>query len=143
MNGTEHPRENRSQVPPGKHERSFGELFKDLSRGAYTLVRQELEYAKEEMSQKVSRASRESRQLMIGVGIAYAGSLFVLAAIVIGLSTFMPLWVSALLVGLLVMGTGGIMIYRGKKHLKEKELMPRKTIDHLKEDREWMKDRMV
>lgn len=143
MNGTEHPEESRPQMPQERPDRSFGGLFKDLSRGAFTLVRQELEYAKEEMSQKVTRASRDSIQLIIGGGIAFAGFLFVLGAIVVGLSMVMPVGVSSLLVGLLVMGIGGITIHQGRKKLKEEELAPRKTIRSLKEDKEWMKDKMV
>jgi hypothetical protein len=143
MNGTEHPEESRFQVPREKRDRSFGGLFKDLSRGAVTLVRQELEFAKEEMSQKVTRASRDSIQLIIGGGIALAGFLFVLGAIVIGLSMYMPIGISSLIVGLLVMGIGGIVIHQGRKKLKEEKLAPQKTIHSLKEDKEWMKEKMV
>jgi hypothetical protein len=46
-------------------------------------------------------------------------------------------------VGLVVLGIGGIMIHKGRKKLKEEDLVPRKTLNSLKEDKEWMKDKMV
>jgi len=52
----------------------------------------------------------------------------------------MPLWLSALLVGLVVVIIGYILIQQGVRALKRVDLTPRETIQSLKEDTEWAKE---
>ena len=83
-----------------KDDRSLGELFADLARESSTLLRQEVQLAKTELSQKVSGLSRDMASVAIGGLVAYAGLLAILAALIIGLATAgLPWWVAALLVG--------------------------------------------
>jgi len=123
-----------------KQDRSLGELFADLSRQTTTLVRQEIALAKTELSDKVVDAGKNVGMLVAGGLVAYAGLLFVLAALTILLGSFIPLWLSALIVGLVVIGGGYMLIQRGRAALKQADLVPRATIATLKEDKEWIKD---
>jgi hypothetical protein len=118
--------------------RSLGELFSDLSRETTTLVRQELELAKAEMSEKATEAGKNVGFLAVGGAIVYAAFLFILAAIVIGLAGFMPPWLSALIVGLVVGGIGFFLVQRGLSALRQSNLVPQKTINTLREDKEWV-----
>jgi len=43
----------------GRGDRSLGELFSELSQETNTLIRQEVNLAKTEMSQKASRVGKE------------------------------------------------------------------------------------
>jgi len=52
--------------------RSLGELFASLSKDTTTLVRQEIELAKTEISEKVSETGKNVASLMVGGAIAYA-----------------------------------------------------------------------
>jgi hypothetical protein len=54
----------------------------------------------------------------------------------------MPLWLSALLVGLVIVIAGGILLWSGKNELKADKLKPQKTIDVVKEDISWMKSQL-
>ena len=64
-----------------------------------------------------------------------------LAALVIVLGTVgVPWWLSALLVGLVVVGVGALLIMRGRDALKQADLTPRQTIETIKEDAEWAKE---
>lgn len=123
-----------------RDERSLGELFSELAHETSTLVRQEVALAKTEMSQKASQVGRDVGMIGVGGAIAYAGFLFLLAALTFGLGLFMPLWLSALIVGLVVAVVGYVLIQQGRNALKEAELAPEKTIETLKEDAEWAKD---
>jgi ABC-type xylose transport system permease subunit len=81
--------------------------------------------------------------LAVGGLVAYAGLLAILAAIIIGLATAgLPWWLAALLVGVVVALLGGMMIQRGLTALKQADLAPRETMQTLKEDTQWAKDRM-
>jgi len=123
-----------------KDERSLGELFAELARETSVLVRQEVELAKTEMTQKVSQVGRDAGTIGIGGAIAYAGLLVLISAVILGLGEIMPLWLSALLVGLVVAILGSIVIQRGVSALKRADLTPRQTIQSLKEDTEWAKE---
>src|ERR1044071_5462470 len=89
-----------------KEERSLGELFAELANETSTLVRQEVELAKTEITQKATQAGRDVGMIGAGGAIAYAGLLAVMAAIIVVLGQFIPLWLSALIVGLVVIGIG-------------------------------------
>lgn len=125
-----------------RDDRSLGELFGQLTRDISTLARQEITLAKTEMSQKASEAGKDVGYLAVGGAIAYAGFLAILAAIVIILATFLPWWLSALIVGIVVAIVGFIMIQRGRENLSNLNPAPEQTIETLKEDREWAKEQM-
>ena len=125
-----------------RDDRSLGELFADLSRETTTLVRQEVELAKTEMTQKATRVLRNIGFLAIGGAIAYAGLLALIAAVIILLAMVIPWWLSALLVGLVIAGIGAFLIWKGLNALKQEDLVPRQTIETLKEDQEWAKEQV-
>ncbi len=120
--------------------RSLGELFGDLAQNTGTLVRQEVELAKTEMTQKATRVGKDIGFLLAGGAVAYAGFLGIMAAIAIGLGQLgMPWWLAALLVGLVVAGIGGFLVMRGLSALRQETAVPQQTIETLKEDAEWAK----
>ncbi len=123
-------------------EPSLGELFASLARDTSTLVRQEVELAKTEMTQKVTGLGRDAGMIGAGAAIAYAGLLVLLAAVVLALGEVIPLWVSALIVGLVVVAIGYFLIQRGRSDLSRRDLTPHQTIETLKEDTEWAKDQI-
>src|SRR5918997_4528989 len=123
-----------------KEDRSLGELFAELARETSTLVRQEVTLAKTEMSQKASRAGRHVGVLAAGGAVAYAGLLAILAAVIVLLDNVMPLWLSALLVGLVVAVVGYLLVRRALDALKREDFAPRETIETLKEDQQWARD---
>jgi len=125
-----------------KEERSLGDLFADLSRETQILLRQEMELAKTEISRKASQAGKASASLAIGSFIAYAGFLAIVAAIIIGLAALIPAWLSALIVGLVVVGIGYFFIQKGLNDLKPQELVPKQTIESLKETTTWAQDQI-
>ena len=121
-------------------ERSLGELFSELAQETSTLVRQEVNLAKTEMSQKASSAGKHVGVLAAGGALAYAGLLAILAGIIALLNDVMPLWVAALLVGIVVAVVGYLLVKRGLDALKREDFTPRETIETLKEDQEWAKE---
>jgi len=123
-----------------RDERSLGDLFAELASETSTLVRQEMALAKTEMTQKAMQVGRGVGVIGAGGVIAHAGLLALIAALILGLGTFMPLWLSALIVGLLVVVIGYVMIQQGRAALKRTDLTPNKTIETLKEDVEWAKE---
>jgi len=122
-----------------KDDRSLGELFSDLSRQTTTLVRQEVQLAKTEMSDKVSKVGKDVASMAVGGAIAYAGFLAIVAALIILLAEILPWWLAAFIVGVAVAATGYLLIQRGREAMKHDNLAPTQTIETLKEDAEWAK----
>jgi len=125
-----------------REERSLGELFAELTRETSTLVRKEVELAKTELTDKATRAGKNVGFLAVGGAVAYAGVLAVVAGVILLLGQAIPLWVSALLVGLLVTGGGYFLVQKGLTALKHMDMVPHRTIETLKEDTEWAKDQI-
>jgi len=124
----------------GKDDRSIGELIAELSRETVALVRQEVQLAKAEMSQKASRVGKNVGFLIIGGVVAYTGLLAIVAAVIIVLGGVIPLWLSALVVGLVIAALGLFLVVKGANTLRQEDPAPQETIETLKEDREWLRD---
>lgn len=126
-----------------REERSLGDLFSDLARETTTLVRQEIQLAKAELTHSATEASRGIAMLAAGGVVAYAGLLFVLLAVVFGLiEAGLDAWVSALIVGLVVVAIGVVLLLRGRESLKPANLAPEKTVESLKEDKAWVQEQI-
>ena len=123
-----------------KDDRSIGELIAELSRETTTLVRQELQLAKVEMSQKASRAGKNVGFLVVGGVVAYTGLLAIIAAVIIVLGNVIALWLSALVVGAVIAAVGLVLVIKGANTLRQEDPTPQETIETLKEDREWLRD---
>jgi len=125
-----------------RDDRSLGELFSELSRQTSTLIRQEVALAKAEMKQKGSEVGKDVGMLAAGGLLAYAGLLALIATVIIILAEFMPWWLSALIVSLVVLAVGGLLVQRGMSALKATNMAPEQTIETLKEDKEWAKKQL-
>ena len=101
----------------GRDDRSLGELFAELAQETSTLVRQEVNLAKTEMSEKASRAGRQVGVLAAGGAVAYAGLLAILAGVIVLLGQVIPMWLSALLVGIVVGVVGYLLVSRALEAL--------------------------
>ena len=123
-----------------RRDRSTGELLGDLYRGVSNVVSLEIELAKTEVSQKASRVGKNVGFLAAGGAIAYAGFLALIFAIIAILATFMYTWLAALIVALLVLAAGGALVWVGLKTLQQESPVPQRTLETLKEDKEWMTD---
>lgn len=119
---------------PLKEERSLGELISQLTQDVVTLVRQEMTLAKTELSQKVSNVGKQVGMLVAGGALAYAGVLAIVASLVMLVAmTGLPLWASALIVGVVVTAIGGMMVKKGLDAIRQQDFVPRQTLETLKE----------
>ena len=121
-------------------ERSLGELVGNLSSQTSTLVRQEIELAKAELSQKGKVAGK-------GVGLLAGGAVFgllALGALTAGLIALldkaMATWVAALIVMALWAIVALVLAKAGQSALKRATPPAPQTIETVKEDIEWAKN---
>lgn len=117
-----------------KEDRPLGELFGELASEVSTLVRQEMELARTEVSQKTSGLGRDAGMIAAGGAVAYAGFLAIVAGVIVGLAAAgLAWWLSAILVGVVVAIAGYLILRSGLDGLKKSDLTPRQTIESLRE----------
>lgn len=123
-------------------ERGTAELVRQLSGQVSTLVHQELELAKAEMAEK-GRKAGVGAVMFSGAGVAGLLTLGSLTAfLIILLALAIPAWTSALLVTALWAAVAGVLAVHGRDKVREiGGSVPEKTIETVKEDLRWLKDR--
>jgi len=124
-------------------DRSLVSLFNELAGEMSTLVRKEVELARVETSEKVSQAGTAIGEVAAAGAIFFAGFLVLLAAAVFLLAETMDLWLAALIVGAIVAGSGWMLLQRGREKLRTQSLMPQRTVDSLRRDKQFAKEQIT
>ncbi len=122
-----------------KDDRSLGELFTDLAGQTGALVREEVSLARAELTAKATQAGKDVVTLAIGGAVAYAGALAILAGVILALATFLPAWLAALIVGVIVGAVGITLLQRGRAALAHLDVAPRQTMATLAADADALK----
>jgi uncharacterized membrane protein YqjE len=123
-----------------QRDRPIGELVKDLAGQTSTLVRQEIQLAQAELTNKGKLAGRGAGMLA-GAAVAALLMLSALTAtLIVVLDSFLPLWLAALIVTLLWGLVGAVLAARGRKELQRATPpVPEQTVETVKEDIQWAK----
>ncbi|VTU38495.1 hypothetical protein H6CHR_05234 [Variovorax sp. PBL-H6] len=123
---------------------SVSGLVSELWRHSTTLVQEEVELAKAEMSEKTTHAAVSIGAIAIGGAVLFAGFIVLLQAAVNALAPLLPPdiagWLAPAIVGLVVIVIGFIMVSGGIKALDMKKLAPRRTMDSLRRDTNMVKE---
>jgi hypothetical protein len=126
-----------------QNERSLMALFSDLLRETSSLVHNEAELAKAEISDKVSQVGHGLTELAIGGLVVFAGFIVTLIAIANGLARLLPPevadWLAPLIVGVAVMVLGFVALMRGRRNVKPDHLAPERTMESLRRDAQMVK----
>lgn len=137
-------------MQPLRDDRSLGQILRDLREETTQLLRQEVDLAKTEMSEKISRTGSNLGSVATGGAVLFAGALVLVAALTLGLialfSQFMDrdvaMWLAPLLVGGILAGVGYGMVKKALQALKQEGITPQRTTQSLKENKEWLTAKM-
>jgi uncharacterized membrane protein YqjE len=130
-------------APPEElRERPVSDLVKQLASQTSTLVRQELDLAKAEMTEKATIAGKGAG--LIGgaavVGLLAAGALT--ACLILVLSEAMDAWLAALIVAVVMGAVAAVLGLAGRNKVRQATpAVPEQTVETVKEDVEWAKTR--
>ena len=110
-----------------------------------TLVRQEVDLARCELAEKAERAKEGATRIGAGGAFALVGVFTLAAAAVLGLTLLLVQWlppiaaaaVSAAIVGLILAVVGMVLMKNGGERLSPKQLLPKRTLESIKEDARW------
>ena len=123
-------------------DRPIAELMRELSEQTSTLIRQELELAKLEMTDKGKRAG-------IGVGMFGGAGIVGLyavgaltACLILALATAVTAWLAALIVAVVyAVIAGGLALSGRSKVAQATPPVPEQASESVKEDVQWTKTR--
>jgi hypothetical protein len=132
----------RNETDNELRERPIGEVAKELTSDLSLLVRQEIELAKAEMTQK-GRTAAPGLGMFGGAGIvALCAAGAITAFLVLVFSLFLPDWAAALIVGAVLAAAAYVLVRQGKERVADVgKPVPEQTIETVKEDVEWAKTR--
>jgi uncharacterized membrane protein YqjE len=123
-------------------ERPLSAIVGDATREISTLIRQEVELAKLEMSREAGKAASAGGLFGAAGVLAVVAFLFVSAAFGLGLWQLgMYGWAAALTVAGVYLVIAAIMALVGRRALKSFKPSPERTIRTIKEDVAWARSR--
>jgi uncharacterized membrane protein YqjE len=129
-------------MSPDLRDQSIPDLLRRLSQETATLVRQEIELAKAEVTEKGKEAGRGAGLLGGAglIGVLAFGALT--AAIILALDLAMAGWLAALIVAVVYGAIAGVLALQGRNRIKEAgPPVPEQTVETVKEDARWAKTR--
>jgi Putative Actinobacterial Holin-X, holin superfamily III len=127
---------------PALRDHSIGELVKDLATETSTLVRQEIDLAKAEMTDRGKRAGKGVGMLAAGAVVAVLAFGALTAGLIAALDLAMPTWLAALIVTVVYGAIAAVLVQIGRKQVQEAAPpVPEETIESVKEDVQWAKSR--
>src|SRR3954463_8611589 len=136
---TAYPQEPETTTQTSTDTRSLGEIVGDISRDMSTLIKQEMDLAKTEMKQEVTKLGKGAG-MFGGDGLAgWFTLLFLSFALIWLLDNWIPVELAALIVAILWGIAAAVLALRGKKEIKEANPQLPTTQQTLKEDVQWAK----
>jgi protein-S-isoprenylcysteine O-methyltransferase Ste14 len=122
---------------------SVATLLSGIVADAQELVRQEIALARQEVREEISTAKDAGIKLGIAGAVLAIGGLLLVLTLAQALADLLdwPAWAGYGLVGVVLAIVGYFLLSAAQKRLKEVHPVPEKTVETLKENVEWLKDR--
>jgi len=118
-------------------DKSLGELFSEMTSDLSSLVRKEVQLAKVETKEEISKAGKAGAQLGAGGFAGYMAVVLLSFALVYVLDNFLPLELAFLIVGAIYGIAAAVLLNKGKQDMKNVKPLPEQTVKTVKEDVEW------
>ncbi len=121
-------------------DRSLSELLSEVTTEIATLFRKEVELARVETSEQVSRAAKAGGMLGAAAVIGFLDLILFSFAAAWALSEIVPEGVAFLIVAVVFAVVAGVLAMAGKKRLAAVNPVPNQTVQTVKEDVQVAKD---
>ena len=126
---------------PRRRENAFT-LVKRLVSGGVSLAKLEVRRGRQEMVRNLGHLKGGVIKLAIAAGLVLA-FLIALIAFIVAVLVAIGLWWVALIVVLALLAVAGFLGWRGVKQVSSTSFTPEETIESVKEDVEWAKNRLL
>jgi uncharacterized membrane protein YqjE len=126
-------------VPPDVEGRSLGDLVGEIASDLSKLVRQEIDLAKAEAKDEVTKVGKGAGMLGAAGLAAHLLLLFASLALMLVLGRAMPLDLAALIVAVIWAIAAAVLASMGRRQIKSFQPKLEQTTQTLKEDVQWAK----
>jgi hypothetical protein len=116
--------------------------MESLTNEARARLQYDVRLAQHEIKEGAKQAGRAGAMTGSGALLLQATVYFLLLALLFGLSRVMPAWGAALIVAAIAGIAGAALAFGGVKLFKRVRLSPRRTMENVKGDTQWMNQRM-
>jgi uncharacterized membrane protein YqjE len=127
---------------PLQPDKSLGDLFGELSGELAALVRTQTELAKTEIRVQTEKAKRAAGAFGGATVAAYMALLLLSFAAAWGLTEVVPEGVAFLIVGAVYAVVAAVLFVMGRERMREMNLVPEETVEEMKEDVEWARQKI-
>ena len=130
-----------------KDQPPISELLKNLRDETSQLVRQEIQLAKTEASEKAATLLRNMVAFLVGALVAYSALHFLLLAIAsilahlfweMDIALTVSFFLGSLIVAVVVGIVSAVLVGKAKKSLEDFSITPERTVDSLKSDKQFV-----
>jgi hypothetical protein len=128
---------------PKQPDKSLGDLFGDLSQEFSELVRTQTELAKSEIRSQAEKAKRAASAFGGAAVAGYMALILLSFAAAWGLSEVVPEGIAFLLVALVYVAVAAILFVRGRQRVREFSIVPEETVESLREDVQWARQKIT
>jgi uncharacterized membrane protein YqjE len=126
---------------PDVEGRSVGELLGEVTSDLSKLMRQEVALAKVEMKEEAVKAGKASGLLGGAGAVGYLVLVFLSLALMFALDELMPIGWAAVLTAVVLGIVAAVLFVLGRNRIKQVNPKPEQTVETLKEDVQWAKNR--
>ena len=126
--------------PPGTGP-GLTDLLSELSSEVSTLFQQEVELAKAEVRAEAKRAGKAGGKLGAAAVVGLLAAFLLSWALAFLIDLLWPTWVAFAIVGIVYAIVAAVLGMNGKKQLQRVDPTPQRTVETLKEDKQWVQNR--
>ena len=127
--------------PPDVEGRSVGDLLGEVTGDLSKLMRQEVALAKVELKEEAAKAGKAGGLLGGAGAVGYLVLVFLSLALMFALDNAMGIGWAALLTAVLLGIVAAVLFVIGRNRFKQINPKPEQTVETLKEDVQWAKNR--
>ena len=135
----------KTDSPLSDTEPTLAQLVSELVSDTKQLLRQELALAKYEVREEVRKTKVTLVSMGVGLGVVAIGGLLLIVMLVhlLNAVTEWPLWICYGIVGGVCAVAGGVLLYFGKHRMSQIDMVPQQTVETMKENVRWIKEKTV
>jgi hypothetical protein len=144
------PGEEEERRIEAEEDATTGRLLRGIIAESTSLLRQEIELARVELGEKIALLQRYATGMAVGVALLTVALFFLLSALDRGFSAALAgwmddrvaMWLAPLILAALLGGIGFWLLASARRTLRAEGLAPERTVETLRENTNWIKERL-